>query len=261
MKYKSLIERCLKEARAEVLGLKERGVALGRGAFGDRTYRIDRVSELAILKVLEEELPDASVVSEELGTVEKGEVTVLIDPIDGSVNSIRGVPIYSIAIAVAEGRRFGDVVSSGVMDVVHGDIFMAGRGEGAYLNGRRIRVSERGLEDGLIFVNPSLKPGDARMLAPLLERARHPRSLGSAALETAYVAAGIGDAYVSPAPRLRPFDCLPSLLLVIEAGGYVKTLNFRLEDIPLSTKMGIAYIAANGKALAEEISALVGGSG
>ena len=258
MKYRSLIERCLKEAREKVLGLKERGMDFGKGAFGDRTYRIDRVSEEAILEVIEEEIPDASIISEELGVRRRGMPFVLMDPIDGSENSVRGVPIYSIALAIAEGPLFKDIVSSGVMDVIHGDIFIAEKGKGAYLNGRRMNVSNKGIEDGVIFINPSFGKGEAKRLIPLLERAGHLRALGSAALETAYVAAGIGEAYVSLGPRLRPFDCLPSLLMVLEAGGYVKTFGSKLEEIPLD-RGRIEYIATNGKALAESILDLVGG--
>lgn len=258
MEYKSLIERCLKEARKRVLGLEGGDADLGRGAFGDRTYRVDRESELAVLKVLEEELPDVSVISEESGTLRRGEVTALIDPIDGSVNAVRGVPVYSVALAIAEGPLFRDVVSSGVIDVVHGDTFLAERDHGAYLNERRMHVSRRGLEDGEIFVNLSFERGYTERLAPLLESVRHLRALGSAALETAYVAAGIGDAYVSITPRLRPFDCLPSLLMVIEAGGCVKMLNYKLDEIPLDAKRGIAYVAANSEHLADAILPLVG---
>jgi len=223
---------------------------LGRGAHGDITYRIDRVVEEAAVRAVKRRLPGSLIISEEAGVIGGGDggPLVLIDPVDGSTNASRSVPFYSSAVAILDGYRFSDVSAAGVIDLVNGDMIASEKGGGVTLNGEPTHPSEvRDIDRAYVNVNMRLRDGgsvEGGWLASLLDRVRYPRFMGSAALETAYVAVGRSDAYVQMLPTLRPFDCIGSLFMVKEAGGFVRCLNLDLEEVDLRRPVRLAYVAA-----------------
>src|SRR3954447_10477065 len=119
----------------------DRPVETGRGGGGDMTLVIDEAAEDAIFRELESlDLP-MTVISEERGHVDLhggGQTTVVVDPIDGSRNAKRGIPAYSVSIAVADGPVIGDVKFAYVHDLALDEDWHAAPGEGAYLNGERL---------------------------------------------------------------------------------------------------------------------------
>ncbi len=222
---------------------------LTRGAFGDLTYRIDKEVESAIIKVVKKHLPDSLIISEETGTIgdEDGSPLVLIDPVDGSTNAYQNIPLYSSAIAIINGHTFADVAAAGVADIVHGErIISEGRGE-VTVNGHPAHPSPAKPLDQA-YVNLNLKTRTTEKaeewLVSLLRKIRYARFLGSAALETAYVAAGRSNAYIQLAPNLRTFDCIGALYLVKEAGGWIEFLNINIEKVDLRDRERFAYVAA-----------------
>ena len=104
-----------------------------RGAGGDETTAIDKAAEDAILARFRD--LDVTIVSEEVGRFGDGATLVVVDPIDGSLNAKRGIPFFSLSIAVADGETMGDVFFGYVYDFGTGEEWIGRRGEGATLNG------------------------------------------------------------------------------------------------------------------------------
>jgi myo-inositol-1(or 4)-monophosphatase len=195
-----------------------------RGEGGDRTLVIDQLAEDAVFAELDELYARGArftVVSEERGEVDYGGdgVRVVVDPLDGSRNAKRGLPPWSVSIAVAGGDRLGDVDFAYVRDCVGGEEWWARAGEGAFHDGGRIPPldPEAGLEMvGLEFIHPALVAESAAGLAAT--GASRLRALGSIALTLCYVACGRLDGMVTLA-GCRSVDIAAGQLIVREAGG------------------------------------------
>ncbi len=223
--------RGLKQILAESPTTAERALETGtRGEGGDRTLVIDRSAEtvvLAELDALREQGYRFTACSEERGRVDYGDpqVTVIIDPIDGSLNAKRGIPHYALSVAVADGNTMGDVVFGFVHDFGPGEEWWARRGEGAWLCGERLDpgLGERRVRDGRLEVL-GIESADPRWIAasidPLVRVAYRVRALGSIAATLCQVAAARFDGMVS-LRRCRGVDAAAGQLIVREAGGLV----------------------------------------
>ena len=202
----------------------DRAATAGRGMGGDLALEIDRAAEDAVFEQLEAlELP-LTAVSEERGEVLVGggsPVHVVIDPLDGSRNAKRGLPLFSLSIAVATGPTMGDVEFGYVHDFGRREDWWAQRGEGAFLDGRMLAPLEQdgGLEMvGLETVHPVLMARHSEAI--VATGAARMRALGSIALSLCYVAGAHFDGLVTLG-ETRSVDCAAGQLLVREAGGVV----------------------------------------
>lgn len=184
---------------------------------------VDRESEKLIVDMIRREFPDHHIMAEETakGGLPPG-ISWVIDPLDGTTNFIHGFPFVAISIAVCVDR---EVVLGMVLDPLRDELFTARRGQGAYLNGRRIQVRQvADLQTALIATG---FPARAKhLLEPYLGTFRDVfakvsgiRRAGSAALDLAYVAAGRVDGFWEVG--LQPWDVAAGSLLVVEAGGLV----------------------------------------
>ena len=188
----------------------------------DVVTEADRAAEDLIRKRLLEARPGDGFVGEE-GTDDTSAsgTTWVVDPIDGTVNFLYGIPQYAISIAARQGDQ---VVAGVVVDVVKGECFTATRGGGARLDGRPAQVREVApLAQRLVLTGFSYER-DTRMaqaaaVHQLLGRVRDVRRLGSAALDLCYLACGRADAYVEEG--LHDWDLAAGALIVEEAGGRV----------------------------------------
>lgn len=204
--------------------LSERAATAGPGVGGDMALVIDREVEDAVFAELERLETPLTAVSEERGEVliaGGGPVHVVIDPIDGSRNAKRGIPVFALSIAVAAGPTMGDVQFGYVHDFSHGEDWWAKLGEGAFLDGERVRplASEGQLEMvGLETVHPTLIARYADAL--IATGASRLRGIGSIALSLCYVAAGRFDGMLTLGDT-RSVDCAAGQLIVREAGGAV----------------------------------------
>jgi myo-inositol-1(or 4)-monophosphatase len=126
------VERVLAELPTRL----EREPVVGAGLGGDETTAIDQAAEDAIVARFRD--LDVTIVSEEVGRLGAGPTLVVVDPIDGSLNAKRGIPFFSLSIAVADGETMDDVHFGFVHDFGTGEEWTAVRGEGAYLNGERL---------------------------------------------------------------------------------------------------------------------------
>ena len=222
-----------------------------KGRF-DPVTAIDHASEEAIIEIITSERPDDSIVAEEGGGLEAARRHWFIDPLDGTVNFIHGIPQISVSIALWDGSA---ALAAVVFDPLHEELFTAATGEGAHLNGSPIRVSSTTeLERAIVATGFPYDHGDhaaeyAAVLASVLETVNGIRRFGSAALDLAWVAAGRFDAYWELG--VAPWDQAAGILLVREAGGRV-TDPFGTESVP-----GTALVLASNAALHEDLAARV----
>jgi myo-inositol-1(or 4)-monophosphatase len=236
---------------ARTPGREERSVYEGVGKGGDRTLAIDRECEDAVFEELERLAAAGGsfvAVSEERGEVGfgvGGEVRVVIDPIDGSLNARRTLPAHSLSIAVASGVSMADVELAYVYDFGAGEEFAAARGEGATLDGRPIEVAADRERLELLGVEAA-EPGRLRPLVEALDGSVYRmRVVGSIAIAAAYVAAGRLDGMISTRP-CRSVDAAAAQLIVREAGGVVAFGELTLEEAGLGLEARYEMAAAAG---------------
>ena len=228
---------------------------LGRGADGGPSARIDRVAEEAVLRVLDYEEASLNVLSEEAGFIDRGgQATLVLDPIDGTHNALRGVPAYSVSLAIGH-ERLSDVQEALVRDLVSGATYYAAKGGGALLNGSPIHVRPYDPADVLFSVYLGTNAAsDASRIAGL---ARRVRALGAASLDLCLVARGAADLYymhsATVETKLRAVDIAGGTLIVREAGGLVLDLEGRDLDLPLSPTARTDLVAVGDRRAWETI--------
>ena len=194
---------------------------------GDFVSRADLAAE----KILKEELmgarPTYGWLAEE-GGEEPGEDPTrrwIVDPLDGTTNFLHGLPHWAISIAL---EHKGRVVAGVIYDAAKDEMFFAEKGEGAWMNDQRLRVSGRGkmiesvFATGLPYGGRADLPETLKDLARLLPACAGVRRWGAAALDMAYVAAGRYDGFWER--RLNAWDLAAGVVIVREAGGMIEPL-------------------------------------
>ncbi|HEX3183141.1 MAG TPA: inositol monophosphatase family protein [Beijerinckiaceae bacterium] len=192
---------------------------------GDFVTAADKRAEKTLFEELSRARPGYSFIMEEAGFIEGSDKTHTwhIDPLDGTTNFLHGLPIFAISIGL---ERDGQLVAGLVYNPATDDLYIAERGQGAYLNNTRLRVAaRRDLADALITcgIPPLNRAAEhARFqseLAEVMRRAGNVRRLGSAALDMCFVAAGRCDAYWERG--IKTWDMAAGIVLVREAGGFI----------------------------------------
>ena len=181
--------------------------------------------EKIIIDELKKAKPNYSILSEEKGEEKnKDQKTWIIDPIDGTVNFLHGVPHFAISIAL---KNEDEIVSGVVYDPIKNEIFYAEKNNGAYFNNQRIRVSKKNNLSDCLFVTGGKI--DHEYEFPF-------RKSGSAALDLVYVAAGRYDGYFQK--KLNLWDIAAGIIILKEAGGLIN-------KIDVSQTKDINIIASN----------------
>jgi myo-inositol-1(or 4)-monophosphatase len=230
--------RVIKDATAQ----RERLVWETKG-HSDFVSEVDKASEREIVGIIGRRLPDAIVLGEELSPTviaSKG-IVVIADPLDGTTNFLHGYPEYSVSIAIA---RDGDLCAGVVLNAARDEEFTARRGDGAFLNGKRIHVSN--LRDpgrsligtGFPFKSLEKLPQYLEQFSLVMRGTAGIRRAGSAALDLSNVACGRFDAFWELV--LAPWDVAAGVLMVQEAGGVVSDL----DGNPAQLTAG-AFVAGN----------------
>ena len=217
----------------------DRGCVEQKAAHDYVSY-VDKASERLIVTRLHDLLPEAGFVTEEgTGVFGGEEYCWVVDPLDGTTNFLHGFPQYAVSIAL---KRENEIIEAVIADPVKNEIFTATRGVGAFLNGRRIRVSKRtSMAESLVGAGfPFRKTDDVeafmKVFSQLAKTTSGIRRAGAASLDLAYVAAGRLDAFWEP--NLKAWDIAAGSLLVLEAGGLVT--DFKGESDYLSTGQIVA---------------------
>ncbi len=193
---------------------------------GDLRTNYDTAVEEFLSRELALVLPEAQFIGEESGLQkrEAEKYCFIVDPIDGTANFTWDYHHSAVSIALARGKG---IMAGLVYNPYLDELFHAQAGEGAYLNGRPIQVSQRSLRDGLVCFGTSpydkTKTAATFSLARLLyEKALDVRRSGSAALDLCYVACGRCDLFYEMS--LYPWDYAAAALIVTEAGGLLSTM-------------------------------------
>lgn len=194
---------------------------------GDFVSRADIRAEEIIREELTNARPNYGWLGEESEEV-KGEDPTrrwIVDPLDGTTNFLHGMPHWAVSIAL---EHKGDIVAAVIFDPVKDEMFTAEKGSGAWMNDRRLRVSDRRDLMNMVFAtgvpfaaNPAL-PQFLKQVAHLAPQCAGIRRWGAAALDLAYVAAGRYDGYWEMG--LNAWDIAAGILIVREAGGKVDTM-------------------------------------
>ena len=200
---------------------------------GDFVSAADKKAEKVLFEELSKARPGYGFLMEEGGAVEGSDKSHrwIIDPLDGTTNFLHGIPQFAISVGL---ERDGQMVAGVVYNPVTDELFLAEKGQGAFLNDRRLRVSARRditqcvIGCGIPHIG---RPGHDTFLKEeraVMNNSSGLRRMGAASLDLAYVAAGRFDGFWEVA--LAPWDMAAGIVLVREAGGTVNDINGR-EDM------------------------------
>jgi myo-inositol-1(or 4)-monophosphatase len=222
---------------AELPTRAEREPVVGEGEGGDQTTAVDAAAERVILERLRG-IDGTTIVSEEAGVLGDGPLRIVVDPIDGSLNAKRGIPFFSVSIAVAEGGTMDDVVFAFVHDFGSGEEWVAERGKGAVLNGADLGDTRPKEDIEVLALEATLTASVAEQAPSLVGLAYRLRIPGSLALSLCHLAAGRLDAVCS-LKAARAVDIAAAQLLVRERGLAI--------ELPEAPPFGAAPLDVEGR--------------
>ena len=192
---------------------------------GDFVSSSDKRTEKTIIDELQKAHPDYGIVTEESGIINKSNIKNrwIIDPIDGTMNFLNGIPHFAISIGYEEDN---EIKCGVIFDPIKNEMFCAEKGNGAYLNNSRIRVSnKKNLKDALLVTggpkySSTNKEEIFSQFIKVSKKVHAPiRKFGSAALDIAYVASGRFDGYWQK--ELNYWDIAAGIIILKEAGGFI----------------------------------------
>ena len=251
MTDRELAERAVRAGGDEALRLAGGALDVQRkSSAADLVSAADRASEAAIVELLAAQRPDDAIVGEEGASVGGAARRWLVDGLDGTINFLRGIPQWCVAVVLEED---GEPLACAVLDATRDELFSAARGEGAHGDGTPLRVREGApLEQAVVssFLRDDKLRGASAIEAfgPLVATPAVLRMGGAGSLELAWLAAGRIDAWAQP--HVDPWDWLPGRLLVEEAGGRATVL----DDAALRW-----HVAAAPRSFDELVALLSGG--
>lgn len=191
-------------------------------SLGDIKLRLDREIEARILDILQSREENFAILTEERGRIGSSSLTWIIDPLDGTVNYASRLPFFCTSIAL---QQRNDLRLGVVYEPLRDELFVAENGEGAFLNGEKISVSERKLKHSIVEVTHFRRRRSREFIRNLALKIKKIRKFGSSALSLAYIAAGRLDVHLTFFSY--PWDVAAGMLLVQEAGGQVTDLEGR----------------------------------
>ncbi|NLI73978.1 MAG: inositol monophosphatase [Euryarchaeota archaeon] len=239
------ISRQVRDAILNLPPTFDRGLEVCTGADGTPTSNIDKFAEKIILDYVEDKDTPLNVLSEEAGMVDRGyDQTLVIDPIDGTHNSILGIPLYSVSLAVGK-SSLNDIEVGVVLNLVNNDLYMAEKTHGATLNGRPIKVKKArpGNWEVMVYMGRHA----ATETINVVQQSTRVRAMGCASLEMCMVAQGIFDAHYMNSnvceKSIRVVDIAASALILREAGGDLVDLEGKRLDMPLDLTARSNFLA------------------
>ncbi|NUM25817.1 MAG: inositol monophosphatase [Candidatus Buchananbacteria bacterium] len=232
-----------KKAGKELLKLSDEKIKYRLKKKHDILAEADLKSEKIIINEIRKHYPAHSILSEEMGQdLNTSNYLWVIDPVDGTINFSRQLNDYCISIAVA---KKNELILGLIYNPVTQEMFIAEKNKGAFLNGKKLKVSNENKTINMLLAtdnssNPQIRKNNYRILQKVCTDFRHIRIFGSGALHLAKVASGKIDAYYKT--KFNYWDYAAGVLLVQEAGGKATDLNGN--NITTKSK---SIIASNGK--------------
>ena len=212
---------------------------------GDFVSSADKRTEKTIIEELQKAHPEYGIITEETGIINKSNIKNrwIIDPIDGTMNFLNGIPQFAISIAYEENN---EIICGVIFNPITNEMFCAEKGNGAYLNNTRIRVSnKKKLKDALLVTGgpngaSKIKNKIYSEYINVSNNVSNVRKFGSAALDMAYVACGRFDGYWQR--ELNYWDIAAGVIILREAGGFI---DFFEDDISYPLKKNILASNSN----------------
>ena len=250
-----ITKACFKASRSLIRDFGEiENLQVSTKAPGDFVTSADKRTEKILVDELQKAHPDYGIVTEESGIINKENVNNrwIIDPIDGTFNFLNGVPQFAISVAYEENK---EILCGVVLNPITNEMFCAEKGNGAYLNNSRIRVSvKKNLDNALLVTGgpkqtSKIKKEIFSEYIKISNNSSNVRKFGSAALDMAYVACGRFDGYWQR--EINLWDIAAGIVLVKEAGGFV---DFFEEDAKFPLKKNIL---ATNSSIHDELKVLI----
>ena len=216
---------CMKASRSLIRDFGEiENLQVSSKGPGDFVTSADKRTEKILLEELQKAHPEYGIVTEETGVINKSNLKnrYIIDPIDGTLNFLNGVPQFAISVGYEENN---EIKCGVIFNPITNEFFCAEKGNGAYLNNSRIRVSnKKKLKDALLVTGgpkgaSKIKNKIFSEYIKISTNVSNVRKFGSAALDMAYVACGRFDGYWQR--ELNYWDIAAGIIIVKEAGGFV----------------------------------------
>ncbi len=196
----------------------------------DFVTNADKKAEKIIIEELSKSRKKFSILSEETGEIKNSDINNvwIIDPIDGTINFLHGVPHFAISIAL---KSNNEIISGLIFDPIKNEMFYAEKNNGAYFNNKRMKVSRKKILEECLFATGGKKE---------IKSDLNTRKSGSAALDMAYVAAGRYDGYFQN--HLNLWDIAAGIIIVKEAGGKINEIDCSVvKDLSVRTSSNSIY--------------------
>lgn len=249
-----LLEEMAESVHVAIKGHKgeDLSVRIGMGADGTPTQKIDKIAEDAILATLEKHGNPLNVLSEEAEFIDNdADMTLVIDPVDGTYNALVGIPFYAVSLAVGKESMSG-VQFGLIKDLANGTLYTVEKGKGAFVDGKEMKTKKFNPKWSLflVYLGNSANPRSFEVAS----KARRTRNYGAASLELAMVANGIADLYMVDAkPMIRLVDMAAGALMLREAGGETYNTKGDVLDLKFGPRERSNFIAVGDKKLLDEI--------
>ena len=212
---------------------------------GDFVSSADKRTEKTLIEELQKAHPDYGIITEETGIINKSNIKNrwIIDPIDGTMNFLNGIPQFAISIAY---EKDNEIICGVIFNPITNEMFCAEKGNGAFLNNTRIRVSnKKKLKDALLVTGgpngaSKIKNKIYSEYINVSNNVSNVRKFGSAALDMAYVACGRFDGYWQR--ELNYWDIAAGVIILREAGGFI---DFFEDDLSYPLKKNVLASNSN----------------
>ena len=238
-----ITKACMKASRSLIRDFGEiENLQVSSKGPGDFVTSADKRTEKILIEELQKAHPEYGIITEETGIINKSNTKNrwIIDPIDGTFNFMNGIPQFAISVAYEEEN---EIKCGVIFNPIMNEMFCAEKGNGAYLNNSRIRVSKKNkIKDALIVtggpkVSSKIKDKIFSEYINVSKNVSNVRKFGSAALDMCYVACGRFDGYWQR--ELNYWDIAAGVIILKEAGGYIdffeEEKNFPLKKNILAT--------------------------
>ena len=250
-----IVRACMKASRSLIRDFGEiEHLQVSTKGPGDFVTSADKRTEKIIIDELQKAHPEYGIITEEAGVINKSNTKNrwIIDPIDGTLNFLNGIPQFAISVGYEED---GEIKCGAIFNPIMNEMFCAEKGNGAFLNNSRIRVSKKKkIKDSLLVTGgpkgvSKIKDKIFEEYVSISKKVSNVRKFGSAALDMAYVASGRFDGYWQR--ELNYWDIAAGIIILKEAGGFV---DFFDEDASLPLKKNIL---ATNSLIHEELKGLI----